>query len=595
MKKIYSILTILCAAFVAFSCSNDIESIEESGYINLEMNTLVSTHTRVGVDAPDGYNARKLHITIAQGETTVMESDYTEADGFVNENMKGNVLLPTGTYTVTAHSANWDGTGTGFDAPYYYAQTTVDVEAKKAKKVRLTLTQANVKVTVNWDESFQTYFNYAESKVSSANATTARIFVMGEEQKPAYFPVGKLTLKVSVINKAGDEHIQTNTIDDVNARDHFIINYKIADAGKEGEVTVKIDDATNTYTYTVAVPVAPSVSVIANAPSAGNIWSRFVVLTGEASGMEEYHAENMKLQWKKASDSEWTDVAGSNLPLDSKDAFTYTLKGLTAATDYVYRVVYTEDGEDYTSAEVEFTTAAETALYNGGFEDWYDVGNYYSPNDNANRKYWDTSNPGSASFNYVVSDPSTDFVHGGEKSAYLHADYAVIKLAAGSIYTGQFGKVSGTSASLNWGVPFTSRPTALHGFKSYKPGTINRGSQPSGVGAPESGSNDIGIIRVALMTEQLAVNNKDMSTFPDWQTDSRIIGYGVLEFNQDDNGQWVEFTIPIEYHSLTQIPTHILVMGATCKYGDYFYGSDKSKLWLDDFELVYGDEPTVKE
>jgi hypothetical protein len=36
-------------------------------------------------------------------------------------------------------------------------------------------------------------------------------------------------------------------------------------------------------------------------------------------------------------------------------------------------------------------------------------------------------------------------------------------------------------------------------------------------------------------------------------------------------------------------------MGATCKYGDYFYGSDNSELFLDDFELVYGDQPTVKE
>lgn len=589
MKNIYSILTVLCAAFVAFSCSSDLEnSMEEVGYINLEMNTVVSTHTRA--DAPDGYDARKLHISIEKNGIVVMESDYTEADGFANETMKGNVMLAQGDYVITAHSANWDGTGTGFDAPYYYAQTNVKVESKKVKKVRLTLTQSNVKVTVNWDPSFQMYFTTAQCQITSdAAKTSPRTFYMGEEQSPAYFPVAKLTLKVSVTNKNAVENVQTNTIDDVNARDHFIINYKVADAGKEGEVTVKVDDATNTYFYTVAVPVAPTIRLSVNK---ANAWSTFAYLSGEAI-VADFEADNMKLQWKKTTDTNWTEVAGSQIPLDSKDAFSYHLKGLTPETSYTYRIVY-KDGEDVVASEEKtFTTESQVALYNGGFEDWYDVGNYYSPNIDANTKYWDTSNPGSAGFNYIVSEPETSFVHSGEKSAYLHAAYAVIKLAAGSIYTGQFGKVSGTSADLYWGVPFTGRPTVLHGFKRYIPGKINRGDQPSGVGAPASGSNDVGVIRVALLSEKLHVNNKDMSSFPNWQTDPRIIGYGILEFNSADN-DWVEFNIPIEYHNITQKPAYILVMGATCKYGDYFYGSDSSKLWLDDFELVYGDEPTVQ-
>ena len=40
--------------------------------------------------------------------------------------------------------------------------------------------------------------------------------------------------------------------------------------------------------------------------------------------------------------------------------------------------------------------------------------------------------------------------------------------------------------------------------------------------------------------------------------------------------------------------THILITAASSAYGDYFYGSDSSVLYLDDFELVYGDEPTVR-
>ena len=356
-------------------------------------------------------------------------------------------------------------------------------------------------------------------------------------------------------------------------------------------MTVKVDPTTNTYTYTFEVPRKGGTSLAAYS---ANAWSTFAYLEGGVTAKKgDFDTSNLQLQWKADGTETWNSIPASGLTINGDD-ISCKLTGLAPTTKYDYRFAYVTADDEVFSSEGSFTTEAQTALYNGGFEEWYEVSNYSSPNADSNTKYWDTSNPGSASFNYVVTYPETSFVHGGSKSARLHAAYAVIKLAAGSIYTGQFGKVSGTSASLNWGVPFTGRPTALHGFKSYTPGTINRGTQPSGVGAPASGSNDIGIIRIALLTEQLAVNNKDMSTFPDWQTDSRIVAYGVLEFNTSDNGQWVEFTIPLEYHSIITKPTHILVMGATCKYGDYFYGSDESELYLDDFELVYGDEPAVK-
>lgn len=591
MKKIYSILTILCAAFVAVSCTVDNEDIENAGYINLEMNTLVSTHTRA--DAPDGYNARKLHVTIDNGSTTVMESDYTETEGFANANMKGNVMLAPGTYTVTAHSANWDGNGTGFDAPYYYAQTSVEVESKKAKKVRLTLTQANVKVTVTWDQSFYDFFEEAECKVTSdAAKLSPRTFYMGLEQAPAYFPVDKLTLKVSVTNKSGEEFVQSTTIDDVNARDHFIINYKVADAGKEGEVTVSVDDATNTYTYQIAVPVAPSIRLVANE---ANSWSNFAYLSGEVS-VAEYEADNMKLQWKKVGDEAWTEVAGANIPLDSKDAFAYKLTGLTPNTDYVYRVVYNDAGEDVVSDEKAFTTESQPVLYNGGFENWYSVSNYYSPNESG-VEFWDTSNPGSASFNYVVTTPETSFVHSGTRAAKLASQYAVIKLAAGSIYTGKFGKVSGTSATLDWGSPFTGRPTALRAWICYSPGSINRGSKPSVSGAPNSGTNDYCNVRIALMTKSVTCNNNSSSFyFPKFDgTDDFVIAHGLHMQNTSDNGQWKEVIIPLTYYDITKKPTHILVAAASSAYGDYFYGSDSSVLYVDDFELIYGDDPIIQQ
>ena len=108
--------------------------------------------------------------------------------------------------------------------------------------------------------------------------------------------------------------------------------------------------------------------------------------------------------------------------------------------------------------------------------------------------------------------------------------------------------------------------------------------------------NDHCGVRIALMTKSVTINNKPSDWyFPDWENDEFIVAYGYYEQSESDNGQWRELTIPLEYHSLTKKPTHILITAASSAYGDYFYGSDNSVLHVDDFELVYGDTPTVKQ
>lgn len=590
MKKITSILSVLALMFAVVSCTSNSDELasNEVGYLKLgiETNTTTKENTRAG--APADYDAKKLRVEVKnEAGTIVAETNDFENDTELNG---AQITLVPGKYTVVAHSYNWDGNGSGFNTPYYYGETEVTVKSRTLSTAKITCTLANVKVSVNFSEEFQTSFARATSTIESGIAgISAQAFTMGSNKGSAYFPVGNLTATLSVFSKTGEGHSRMDEIKDVQARDHYIINYTVAASGNQGNVTVKVDPSTRTYTYTFEVPRTSGTSVAAYA---ANAWSTMALIEGAVTSKKsDFDATKLSLQYKAADAAVWTDVANNALTI-SGDNVSYKITGLTPETDYIYRLAYDVNGDDEVfSKEVEFTTEAQPALYNGGFEEWYQVGNYSSPNKDASTKYWDSSNPGSASFNYVVTFPETSFVHGGSKSAKLAAAYAVIKLAAGSIYTGQFGEVDGTSADLYWGVPFTGRPTALHGFKCYLPGKINRGSQPSGVGAPASGSNDIGIIRVALLTEKLHVDNSNMSTFPNWQTDKRVVAYGVAEYNTSDNNQWVEFNIPLEYHSMTTKPKYILVMGATCKYGDYFYGSDSSVMYLDDFELVYGDSP----
>ena len=56
----------------------------------------------------------------------------------------------------------------------------------------------------------------------------------------------------------------------------------------------------------------------------------------------------------------------------------------------------------------------------------------------------------------------------------------------------------------------------------------------------------------------------------------------------------IQANIPLVYRDLTRKPTHILVVFSASKYGDYFHGGKGSLLYVDDFSLVYGDNPTVK-
>ena len=57
--------------------------------------------------------------------------------------------------------------------------------------------------------------------------------------------------------------------------------------------------------------------------------------------------------------------------------------------------------------------------------------------------------------------------------------------------------------------------------------------------------------------------------------------------------QWKEFNILLKYKNLTEKPTHIIVVCSSSKYGDYFTGGDGSIMYLDDFSLIYDDEPTM--
>ena len=550
-----------------------------------------------------GYNPKQIALEILDSSNKVVKSvaDWTDLEGVQLE-------LEAGTYTINASSNGFDGSESGIDIPYYAGSAQVAVQTGKEVTATVTCTLANVKVTVNFDESFVKAFQSAAatvaSKVSGVNPLN---FVMGTASGSAYFPVGDLTATIAVTNKAGIQHSQTNEITNVKARDHYILNYKVASSGN-GSVNVVVDGTEKTYTYTFEVPTKSTTKLQVNA---ANAWSRFASLEGEVvSSASTLDDANMTFEYKASDATAWTSLA----PTKDGNLFKATLKGLEPNKTYSYRLKYSDGAEEYMSDAVSFTTEGVTALVNGNLDGWYKSGktwyaasqDYFTTNGGS---FWDSSNPGTTTgagalvnVNPTQGNSATVHTMGGQ-SAELKSQYAsafgIGKFAAASLYAGKFNSLVGTNgAKIDFGQPFTSRPTQLHGFFQYTAGVIDyKGdSTPADLGIVKDKTLDQCAVYIALTTKAYQVNNTDLSTFIDFNNDPGIVAYGELPASDcvSTNGAWKEFAIDLKYHSLTTKPTHIIVVCSSSKYGDYFTGSTNSVMYVDDLELIYGDSPVTK-
>ena len=439
MKKILYICSLLTAFVLYTSCTSDIEATQEKGYLKLEVNTLASTYTRA-TNKPTDYNASTIYLEVVNSSNEVVAStnDFNNDD-----NIKGqSIALEPGTYTINAHSAGWDGSGSGMDAPFYAGSKSVTIAAGTLSTANVTLTQTNVKVSVIWDESISDNFEAATSTVlSEINGVNPAVFIMGQDNGSAFFPVSDLTLTLDVVNKSGEAFQQENTFNDLSARDHLIVTYKLADAGKEGSVNVFIDETTHTYEWTIQIPRKSSISLQANKV---NAWSNFAEVSCVTSGIS--NTSNITLQYKKETDADWTEIAGSQLTATAVGC-SYKLTSLTPATNYTYRFIYSNETTTLESNEVNFTTETQTAIYNGGFENWYSEGKIDYCGIQTDGKYWNSSNGGAANYVGSVTKQDTDFKHSGNSSARLGSKWAVVKLAAASLFTGDFIGLIGTKGA----------------------------------------------------------------------------------------------------------------------------------------------------
>ena len=619
MKRIYAFIAAL--GMVAFFACQDEDGLMESnvGYLSLEVGTDNTTITK----AEEVYNPEQIAVQIIDATGKVVEEtdDYTK--------WTEAIALTPGKYKISASSNGFDGKSAAFDKPYYAGLDSVTIEKGKDVNKEITCTLANVLVTVEFDDAFKAAFKSAEIDViDTLNAATSLSFSLATaESKKGYFPVTGMFADLAVTNQKGTQHSRRDTVRDVKARDNVILRYHVAESEQgSSSIDVTLDGKTRTFVYTIGVPTVAQTTLTAEA---ANAWSNFAYLSGRYifDGIEDESKFAFEYQADGASD--WTKVTG--LKKGNGNTFTAKATGLTPNTKYKYRLTY-NDGE-FASEEVEFTTEEQTILPNSSFDVWSDAtlsGHkdvpypvesivYGTSGDKSPISYWDSGNAGGA---MMGKYPTQKFEENGKTGAKLSSQFVglfgVGKFAAGNIYAGHYYETIITSmgAKIFFGQPFTSRPTQLKGrFKYTRGTTVDYGDDTHKTELQKSGGDQCGLY-IALtdnaglecdgnmyafqIDNTLSADEPDNFKYKntiDFSDDNpNIIAYGTItEDEAKGTGDWQEFTIDLEYRDLTRIPKYIIVVASASKYGDYFTGSTSSVMYIDDFSLVYGDEPKVKE
>lgn len=286
-------------------------------------------------------------------------------------------------------------------------------------------------------------------------------------------------------------------------------------------------------------------------------------------------------QYKQASSDIWIDVDPSWVT-QSNGTFSCYIPHLDPLTEYTIRAV--SNGEY--GNEIKVTTQETADLPDGSFDEWWLDGRVWNPWNQGGTPYWDTGNIGASTLGQSNVQPTDHTVTGTGKAAQLLTKWIVLKLAAGSIYTGSFKKVDGTNGILDFGRPWNLRPTKLKGYFQYQTAEIDR------IGDSEldylKGRPDSCQIYVALTdwTAPYEIRTRPTNRQLFDPDADYIIAYGQMTSGAYMN-DYEYFEIKLNYKNTWQVPTYLQITCAASKYGDFFTGGAGALLYVDEFSFDY--------
>lgn len=444
---------------------------------------------------------------------------------------------------------------------------------------------------------------------ANVNLASVKINSFDFQRLDSRFPLSNVGYDFVVMNDKERENLASiglvfTSLDENRAIISFEENLrrKMTETTEEGQNTyqfeIEVTDINGRMRTKNLTVITTDVSVVTEKSKTGDAWAKKATLRGRILNREK--ANEVGFRYRKKGE-EWINTPVM-IPGDNEE-FTYVIEGLEPNTAYDYQAI----GAGIVSPIVySFETEKEFQLGNNSFEEWTD-GTPMLIYNNQSPMFWDSGNHGSekASTNVTVYD--TSIKRSGEKSIKMISKKAEVlgigQFAAGNVFAGQYittvmDGVKGNGV-LGWGRPCESRPAKLHGYVRYISGVVDCGVS----GRINNGEQDKGIIYVAVgdwngetyggqtwpKVIQTNFNNPQKAVTFD-PADAGIIGYGEIVFDSSTPGEeLIEFSIPIVYRTESRVPTSIILVASSSKYGDYFAGSTSSVMWLDDLELIYDD------
>ena len=617
MKKIFSILA-LGLALGAVSCVKQ-EMVESQGEGVLCVDMIVSGQTKA-LSADQLYNTAKVSIYKADYSGLVRSYVYSAipsplylaADKYRVDVIAGEAVA------ANPAIASWGSKS-------YKGSQAFEIIANQVTSVQVAANVNNAVTKVSFDATVDENFNagYTMTMTLSDEAGSKLVYDAAKSGAEGYYIVDglfepSLTWTFSgTLAKDGSAFTRSGVIENVQAGKLYNMNLKYTI--KDGDLTfsLSVDRTTDIVDDTIIFePVSTGL-----APSSSyEIWATRATVHADVDVVEGA-GKTVQFGYSADGGSTWSYCEAIN---DAEGTWKADIKGLVPSTEYVYALVL--DGS-HIGDTMTFTTEAAPNLPNASFEyvskvsgaDYY---KFYDPDcgvADGSYMFWGSGNgegsegvDGSANMGIVITTIDTSDKIDGNQSVVAQTSSMVGMLAAGNLFTGQFAGLVGTSGGkVNFGRPWTSRPSAMRIWCKYSTGAMNIvNGMPAGVSLVKNETIDRAQIKVAIGTwdykkyggtkdSPVHVNTTDESTFVDFYTDHSTIANGDVIIYGDgysiNNGAkvsattsgWIEYVIPLDYRNFNAYPTHIVVSCAASQYGDYFSGYDKTKLWIDAVELIY--------
>ena len=509
-----------------------------------------------------------------------------------------------------------------WDSRSYKGSQAFEIIADQVTTVQVVANVNNAVTKVSFDPTVAENFTdgYTMTMTLSDEASSRLVYDSDKSGAEGYYIVDGLFEPsltwtfTGTLAKDGSSFTKTGVIENIQAGKLYNMNLKYTIKDGELDFSLSVDRTTEIVDDTIIFePVSTGL-----APSSiYEIWATRATLHADVDVAE---GAGKKVQFGYSSDggATWSYIDAVN---DSEGTWKADVTGLAPSTEYTYALVL--DGV-HVGDTMSFTTEAAPNLPNASFEYVSKVSGqsyykFYDPDcgvEEGSFMFWGSGNgegsegvSGSADMGITITAIDTaDKIHGNQ-SVVAQTSSMVGMLAAGNLFTGQFAGLVGTSGGkVNFGRPWTSRPSAMRIWCKYSTGKFNIVNN-NNLGVTKD-DYDRAQIKVAIGTwdykkyggtkdSPVHINTTDESTFVDYYTDPNTIANGDVVIYNDgymiNNGEkvtaattgWIEYVIPLDYRKFNAYPTHIVVSCAASQYGDYFTGYDKTKLWIDAVELIY--------